>query len=337
VVIIALPIATPKELKNPASYVFGDFTNLSGWPNGLAFLLGLLPPLWTIAGYDCVIHISEESYNAAISAPWGIISAIVVSGVLGWVINVILAFSMGPDVSGVLYTPVGQPMAQIFLNSFGSSWTLVLWSFVIIIQFMMGSSLVLAASRQSFALARDGALPLSKLLYRINAHTGTPVNVVLFDCLFAILIGLLGLAGSVAIDAVFTISVTSLYVAYIVPIVSRFVCDNDYKPGPFSIGALSGPVSAIAVIFMSFMLVILCFPSSPGPDAATMNYSSLVLGGVLLLAVGWYYMPVYGAVHWFQGPAFNVNSEKTSQTSVGLVVDETTEKEVSDLKEDGLP
>ena len=27
VVIIALPIATPKELMNPPSYVFGNFTN----------------------------------------------------------------------------------------------------------------------------------------------------------------------------------------------------------------------------------------------------------------------------------------------------------------------
>ena len=101
---------------------------------------------------------------------------------------------------------------------------------------MMGSSLVLAASRQSFAFARDGALPLSKFLYRVNTYTGTPVNTVWFDCVLALLIGLLALLGRAAVSAVFTISVTATYVEYITPIVSRFVFENDFKPGPFSLG-----------------------------------------------------------------------------------------------------
>ena len=102
----------------------------------------------------------------------------------------------------------------------------------------MGSSMLLAASRQSFAFARDGALPLSDLLYRINTYTGTPVNTVWFDCAFALLVGLLALLGSAATNSVFAISVAALYVAYIVPIVSRFVFKNDFKPGPFSLGVL---------------------------------------------------------------------------------------------------
>jgi hypothetical protein len=64
-VIIALPAATPAEYKNSASYALGDFTNresqknhtehmlefafpVNGWPNGYAFILSFLAPLWTI-------------------------------------------------------------------------------------------------------------------------------------------------------------------------------------------------------------------------------------------------------------------------------------------------
>jgi hypothetical protein len=36
----------------------------------------------------------------------------------------------------------GQPMAQIFFNSFGKEGTLAMWSFIIIAQYMMGSSMV---------------------------------------------------------------------------------------------------------------------------------------------------------------------------------------------------
>lgn len=73
---------------------------------------------------------------------------------------------------------------------------------------------VLAASRQSFAFARDGALPFSSWLYRMNGYTKTPVNTVWFTCGFAILLGLLVFAGDQAINAVFALSVVALYIAY---------------------------------------------------------------------------------------------------------------------------
>ncbi|KAH7884213.1 amino acid/polyamine transporter I [Phlebopus sp. FC_14] len=299
VVIVALPAATPAAYRNTPSYVFGNFTNETGWPNVFAFILSLLAPLWTISGYDATIHISEEASNAAIAVPWGIVAAISIAGILGWAINVSLAFCMGTDLDSILGSPVGQPMAQIFLNSFGKTWTLVLWTFVVLVQYMMGSSQLLAASRQSFAFARDGALPLSDLLYRFNKYTATPVNTVWFDALMALLVGLF---------AVFSISVTATYLAYMVPIVSRFAFDNNFKPGPFHLGVMSAPIATIAVLFMAFMMVVLCFPSTPAPQVPDMNYTVVVLGGVMTLAMMWYYFPVYGGVHWFQGPISNTDS-----------------------------
>jgi hypothetical protein len=58
---------------------------------------------------------------------------------------------------------------------------------------------------------------------------------------------------------------------------------------------------------MLFMTVVLMFPSAPYPTAMTMNYTSVVFGGVLLLSVGYYYLPTYGGVHWFRGPIANVD------------------------------
>ncbi len=73
----------------------------------------------------------------------------------------------------------------------------------------------------------------------MNDHTGTPVNAVLFDGLFTILLGLLVFAGPQAINAVFALSIVGLYFAYVIPIAARFVGDNkDLKPGPFSLGMM---------------------------------------------------------------------------------------------------
>ena len=67
-------------------------------------------------------------------------------------INVAITFNMGTDLESILSSPIGQPLAtvsnitveigvklkiyniQIFFNSFGQKGTLVLWSFIIIVQ-----------------------------------------------------------------------------------------------------------------------------------------------------------------------------------------------------------
>lgn len=212
---------------------------------------------------------------------------------------------MGTDLNAILTSPIGQPMAQILYNSLGKSGALALWCFVILVQYMMGSSCLLVGSRQTFAFTRDGALPFSQYLYHINGYTRTPVNTVWFDAALALAIGLLAFAGTQAIDAVFTIAVTASYVSYITPIATRFVFKNEFKPGPFNLGRLSFPIATIAVSWMVFMIIIFFFPSTAQINAQTMNYTVVVLGGYMSLSVFWYYCPVYGGVHWFNGPKSN--------------------------------
>ncbi|OCH88534.1 hypothetical protein OBBRIDRAFT_836526 [Obba rivulosa] len=69
-VIIALPASTPKEFRNSASHAFGGFANFYGWPDGFAFILSFLAPLWTIGGFDASVHISEEASNTRVAVPW---------------------------------------------------------------------------------------------------------------------------------------------------------------------------------------------------------------------------------------------------------------------------
>lgn len=112
--------------------------------------------------FDSSVHISEESSNAAVSVPWGIVNAIAVAGILGWgkyflplslkancahdvtclhsAINMVLAFCMGPDIEAIWDSD--QPLATIFFNAFGKNSTLAIWVVVVLVQYMMGSSMV---------------------------------------------------------------------------------------------------------------------------------------------------------------------------------------------------
>ncbi len=48
---------------------------------------------------------------------------------------------MGTDLNALLDSPIGQPMAAIFFNSFGQTGTLALWAFVVIVQYVYFSLL----------------------------------------------------------------------------------------------------------------------------------------------------------------------------------------------------
>ena len=206
----------------------------------------------------------------------------------------------------------------------------------------MGSTCLLVGSRQTFAFSRDGALPFSRYLYRINRYTGTPVNTVWFDAILVLAIGLLAFVSTQAVNAVFTIGVTSSYVSYITPIATRFVFKNDFKPGPFTLGKLvcplvvahsrtnrsiqGFPVAAIAVSWMVFMIIMFFFPTTPQTTAQEMNYTVVVLGGFMSLSILWYYCPVYGGVHWFNGPVSNLDMPTKGEHGEEDSVSEKTDK-----------
>ena len=103
------------------------------------------------------------------------------------------------------------------------------------------------------------ALPFSGFLYRINRYTQTPVNTVWFDAILAILLGCLVFAGTQAINAVFALSVTALYVAYSIPISARIMSKTNFKPGPFSLGIWVSKISLLILsIIEALTYILLC-------------------------------------------------------------------------------
>ncbi|KAK7457045.1 hypothetical protein VKT23_010348 [Stygiomarasmius scandens] len=308
-IIIALPAATPKELRNEASFAFGGFVNLSRWSDGFAFIVSFLTPLWTLGAFDASLHLSEEATNASTAIPYAIISSTVLSLIFGWGINVALVFCMGKDLQGILDSPVGQPMATILLNSLGKIGALVIWSFVILIQYAIGAGILASCSRQVFAFSRDGGLPLSRWIYHVDKRIYVPVRAVWFSVMLCVMLGALSFAGPDAINAIFSLVVTGQYTAYSIPIAARFLGGKELKRGPVSFGRLSFPIAAVAVVWMTVMTVIIMFPENPNPGVGDMNYTCVVQGGVLALATIYYFLPKYGGMHWFKGPVVTVSRE----------------------------
>ena len=113
--IIALPIGKAKG-RNNGSYIFTHTENLTTWPTGWAFMLSWLSPIWTIGGFDSCVHMSEEAANATKAVPYGILMSIGSCWLFGFILVIVIAACMSTDLSHILSSPFGQPMAQVWLS-----------------------------------------------------------------------------------------------------------------------------------------------------------------------------------------------------------------------------
>ncbi|KAF7372816.1 APC amino acid permease [Mycena sanguinolenta] len=310
VVIISLPAATPKEFKNDTRYALGKFDNINGWPNGFAFCLSFLTPLWVIAAFDVTAHISEEASNANFAVPWANTMSTSLAVLTGVAVNIAVAFCMGDDLLSILSDPTGQPFATASYNRASVFLTAPYMS--ILYSFLTEANLTLAASRQTFAFARDGALPFSFWIYRMNKFSATPINAVWVVTAVAFILTLLVFAGPTAITTIFSLPIVAQYLSYIIPIFCRFAFKNDFTPGPFYTGRLSAPISIFSLFWMVFMMIVFMFPATPIVSSISMNYTSACLGAWVLLSLVAYYFPFneLGGVHWFKGPVPNIDTER---------------------------
>jgi amino acid transporter len=165
---------------------------------------------------------------------------------------------------------------------------------------------MVAASRVTFAYARNDCFPLSNVWKKVNKHTKTPVNAVWLNCAVGITMTLLMFAGEIAIGAIFSIGACSAFVAFTIPIFIRvFFVGNRFRPGPFNLGRFSIPIGVIACVFVALMVPILNLPSVKGRnlDVTTMNWTCVVYGGPMSFVIIWWFV---SARHWFKGPKVNV-------------------------------
>ena len=64
-----------------ADFVFAEFNNETGWPDGMSWLLGLLQPALSLIGYDVVMHLAEEMPNPSRDVPRAMLYAVAIGGV----------------------------------------------------------------------------------------------------------------------------------------------------------------------------------------------------------------------------------------------------------------
>ncbi|KAK6331966.1 hypothetical protein TWF718_002503 [Orbilia javanica] len=306
-VIIIIPADTTRRNPrfNPSSSVWGDIANMTDYPDGVAVLMSFISVIWTMSGYDSPFHLAEECSNANIASPRAIVLTSGIGGVMGWFLQLVVAYTV-IDINAVLESDLGQPFAAYCLQVLPYKTSVAVTALTIICAFSMGQGCMVAASRVTYAYARDDCFPLSTYWKKVHPLTKTPVNAVWFNCVIGILLLLLIFAGDIAIGAIFSVGAIAAFVAFTIPIFIRvFFVGDRFRRGPWHLGKWSKPIGYAACGFVALMVPILCLPQYTGSNlnAEDMNWTCLVYGGPMLAVTIWWFVD---AKNWFNGPKINI-------------------------------
>ena len=100
----------------------------------------------------------------------------------------------------------------------GKPGALFIWAFVCLTAFFVCQTALQAASRTVYAFSRDKGLPDRGFFGHVSSWTQTPLRAIWFVTVIAILPGLLDLASTVALNAIFAMTAMALDLSYIIPI-----------------------------------------------------------------------------------------------------------------------
>ncbi len=290
VLIIVAVLWILPEKHQSVSWTLTGFHNETGWTFlPYVFLMGLLMAQYTFTGYDASAHVSEETKNASMAAPRGIVMSVLVSLIGGFILlySITAAITDGSEegLTTLAASETGLPPAQIFLDSLGSPSVAKFLLFIVCVaQFFCGMASVTANSRMTYAFSRDGALPGSRIWAKVNPKSGTPTNSIWLCVVLSIILASPALISPVAYLAVTSIAVIGLYIAYVVPVFLRRV-NPDFTPGPWNLGRWSPPIGWIAVIWVLFICILFVLPPASPVTLQTFNYAPVAVIAVVIIAL----------------------------------------------------
>jgi choline transport protein len=158
---------------------------------------------------------SEEVQSAATVVPQVLIYSILINGSLGFVMVIVMMICMG-DMTAALAAQqtMFYSALDIFLQAVNSTaGASLMASIVLVLAFACSVGSYATASRMLWSFSRDKGMPFHNQLAQLTTGTMLPITAVLTTLVITVLLSLIVLGSSVALNDVLNLSITALDVS----------------------------------------------------------------------------------------------------------------------------
>ncbi|KAK5447955.1 hypothetical protein LTS15_009454 [Exophiala xenobiotica] len=326
--VVIICLASIPATHSTNSFVWTDYSNLTGWPNGMSFILGLVAPAFAIGTIDSTTHMAEEIPHPSRNVPRAMFLQWLGSFLLGFLFLTALFYVAG-SLDTILAANPTFPVASIMDSAFenkNAAFACGLIIFLASLPCSIGAQITTVRCTWSFA--RDGALPFSSYFAKVDEKNVMPARANILIASISTALGAIYVGSTIAFNALVASYAVMSTTSYGIAIgVHLFTGRQRIIPGWFHMG--NGPlgfiVNSIAMIYIVVSNVFFCMPYSVPPvTAATMNYTSLVSYGLALLVVIWWFV---GGKKSYKGPRL---SSQTLEALEGVRVDNGSALEPKD-------
>lgn len=308
IVIVLLAAASPHFATG--AWVFGGFENTTGWPDGFAWLLGLLLGSFGLSSSDTTAHMIEEIPDPRRTGPRVMVYSVLIGIASSFLLLVVLLFvSNGAGNFDAIMNSRQTPLIKIFsIATRSRAGTVCLTLFPLMCLVFTIISLFTASSRMVYAFARDDGLPWSNFFAHMDPHRHAPLNALYASLAGVVVFGCVYVGSSSAFEAIESASVIWLDLSYVMPV----ACNMAYRrralpPGPFHMKGIVGwAANIIGLSYVLLTTVLFLFPAERHPDASSMNYSVVAFAILILLCMGWW---LVSARHTFTGQVQGVEDD----------------------------
>ncbi|KAL0941291.1 uncharacterized protein CTRU02_204054 [Colletotrichum truncatum] len=281
IVVIFITLFAMSKESSSAKDFFVTQINISGWQNGIAFIIGMNGANWSFSCLDVATHLAEEMPRPSTDIPKALIWTIIVGLVSGLLVVTSVLINIpaldGADDNSALalfYRITGSQAAAVglwvpvMITTIGAVWSIQTWQ-----------------SRLAWTISREAGFPLHRHLSKIApSPLHTPIWSLVFSASGTAVFGCLYLASDLAFNSLISTGLLLQYISYSIPVVLALMQGRSkFQHGPFWYPKLGFLANLVMLAWSVVALIFYCFPYYLPAVAGQMNYASAVLAAIAIL------------------------------------------------------
>lgn len=256
-----------------------------------------------------VAAMCEEVQNPEREVPKAMVLSVAAAAITGLFFLIPILFVL-PDIPTLLGVPSGQPLGLLFKIVTGSAAGGFGLLFLILgVMFFAGVGALTAASRCTYAFARDGAIPGSRYWSKVDKRLDVPLGGILLSTFVDCMLGLIYFGSTAAFNSFTGVATICLSTSYGIPILISLVRGRKLlKHSSFSLGKFGFAINvltlgwitlgrcervllSVAVMLITATAIVLfCMPVALPVTPTSMNYASVVFAAFASISVLWYFI-----------------------------------------------